>query len=177
MKHQTCNSELNCGVSIFVDRRRSHPGFKFDWEMRGVPLRIEIGPKDVEKGSVALARRDKIGREGKSFIPQAGLAQAVTELLKDIQKSLLERATSFRDEHIHDPRDMAELAEVVQNGWAYSYWCEREECEAKVKEQTKATTRCMPLNQEEDPASKHVKGKCIVCGKDAGRKVYFARAY
>ncbi|MGB8215136.1 MAG: proline--tRNA ligase [Anaerolineales bacterium] len=161
------------GVRLKVDDRTEvTPGFKFnDWEMRGVPLRIEIGPKDIEKGSVALARRDKPGREGKSFVPQAGLAASVTELLAAIQKSLLERATAFRDGHIFDPKDYAELTEVLQNGWAYSYWCESTECEAKVKEDTKATTRCIPLNQAEGPS------KCIVCGKDAQRKVYFARAY
>ncbi len=161
------------GVRVKVDDRREvTPGFKFnDWELRGVPLRIEIGPKDVEKGSVALARRDKPGREGKSFVPQAGLAATVTDLLADIQQSLLERATAFRDSHIFDPKDYEELKQVVQNGWAYSYWCESAECEAKVKEDTKATTRCIPLDQEEG------QGRCIVCGKEAKRKVYFAKAY
>ncbi len=161
------------GIRVKVDDRTEvTPGFKFnDWEMRGVPLRIEIGPKDVEKGTVALARRDKPGREGKSFVPQAGLAAAVTDLLTDIQKSLLERATAFRDAHIFEPKDYAELTEVVQNGWAYSWWCESPECEAKVKEETKATTRCIPLDQE----AGH--GKCIVCGQDATHKVYFAKAY
>jgi len=169
------------------DRTEVTPGFKFnDWEMRGVPLRIEIGPKDVEKGNVALARRDTIraantgstpvrdgkpGREGKSFVPQAGLARTVGLLLDEIQASLLTRATAFRDSHIHDPKDYDELKEVVVDGWAFSYWCGDKECEAKVKEDTKATTRCIPLEQEEG------KGKCIVCGKDAKRKVYFARAY
>ena len=161
------------GVRVKVDDRTEvTPGFKFnDWEMRGVPLRIEIGPKDIEKDTVALARRDKPGREGKSFVPQAGLAGSVADLLLDIQKSLLERATAFRDAHIFDPKDYAELTEVVQNGWAFSYWCESPECETKVKEDTKATTRCIPLDQAEAP------GKCIVCGKDAKHKVYFARAY
>jgi prolyl-tRNA synthetase len=161
------------GVRVKVDERTEvTPGFKFnDWEMRGVPLRIEIGPKDVEKGTVALARRDKPGREGKSFVPQAGLAAAVADLLTDIQKSLLERATAFRDSHIFDPKDYEELKQVVQDGWALSYWCESPECEAKVKEDTKATTRCIPLNQEESS------GKCIVCGKEATHKVYFAKAY
>lgn len=161
------------GLRVKVDDRTEvTPGFKFnDWEMRGVPLRIEIGPKDVEKGSVALARRDKPGREGKSFVPQAGLTAVVTDLLADIQKSLLARATAFRDSHIHDPKDYEELKQVVQNGWALSYWCESAECEAKVKEDTKATTRCIPLDQEEG------NGKCIVCGKDAKHKVYFAKAY
>jgi len=161
------------GIRIKVDDRTEvTPGFKFnDWEMRGVPVRIEIGPRDIEKGTVALARRDRPGREGKSFVPQAGLAAAVADLLTDIQKSMLARATVFRDSHTFDPRDYTELTEVVQNGWAYSYWCESTECEAKVKEDTKATTRCMPLDQ---PVGK---GKCIVCGKEAERKVFFARAY
>jgi prolyl-tRNA synthetase len=161
------------GIRVKVDDRTEvTPGFKFnDWEMRGVPLRIEIGPKDVEKGSVALARRDRPGREGKSFVPQAGLVKTVSGLLADIQKSLLERATAFRDSHIYDPKDYTELTQVVQNGWAYSYWCESAECEAKVKEDTKATTRCMPLDQSGG------KGKCIVCGKESDRRVYFARAY
>jgi prolyl-tRNA synthetase len=154
------------------DRTEVTPGFKFnDWEMRGVPRRIEVGPKDVEKRTVAMARRDKPGKEGKSFVPQADLTAAVADLLTDIQKSLLERATTFREGHIFDPKDYTELTQVVQNGWAYSYWCESVECEAKVKEETKASTRCIPLGQEEGH------GKCIVCGKDAKRKVYFARAY
>jgi prolyl-tRNA synthetase len=161
------------GVRVKVDERSEvTPGYKFnDWEMRGVPLRIEIGPKDVEKGTVALARRDRPGKEGKSFVPQAGLAAAAADLLVEIQKSLLQRATEFRDSHIFDPKDYTELTEVVQNGWALSYWCESPECEAKVKEDTKATTRCIPLDQEES------RGKCIVCGKEAKHKVYFAKAY
>ena len=154
------------------DRTEVTPGFKFnDWEMRGVPLRIEVGPKDVEKGTVALARRDKPGREGKSFVPQAGLSRTVSLLLDEIQASLLTRATAFRDSHIHDPKDYGELQEVVASGWAFSWWCGNKECEAKVKEDTKATTRCIPLGQEEGH------GKCIVCEKESRRKVYFARAY
>ncbi len=186
---QRVEAELKAaGVRVKVDDRREvTPGFKFnDWEMRGVPLRIEIGPKDIEKGTVALARRDTVraastggtpvrdgkpGKAGKSFVPQAGLAARVVDLLVDIQESLLERAAAFRDSHIFDPKDYTELKEVVQNGWAYSYWCESEECEAKVKEDTKATTRCIPLDQDVAP------GKCIVCGRDATHKVYFARAY
>ena len=161
------------GVRVKVDDRTEvTPGFKFnDWEMRGVPMRIEVGPKDVEKNTVALARRDKPGREGKSFVPQAGLAAVVVDLLADIQQALLDRATAFRDAHIFEPKDYEELKEVVQNGWAYSWWCESPECEAKVKEDTKATTRCIPLDQE--PGH----GKCIVCGEDATHKVYFAKAY
>ncbi|MFH1184260.1 MAG: proline--tRNA ligase [Chloroflexota bacterium] len=154
------------------DREEVTPGFKFnDWEMRGVPLRVEIGPKDLAKGSAAVARRDISGKGNRSFIAQAGLAAAVTDLLVQVQASMLARATAFRDANIHDPGNLAELAAVVQDGWAFSWWCGRKECEAKVKDETKATTRNMPLDQP--PGS----GKCIVCGEHAEKKVYFARAY
>ena len=154
------------------DREEVTPGFKYnDWELRGVPLRIEIGPKDLEKGSVALARRDLPGREGKSFVPQTALAANVSRLLTEIQSSLLARATSFRDANIHDPATYDELKQVVQDGWAFSWWCESKECETKVKEDTKATTRNIPLDQ---PGGI---GKCIVCGEKADKKVYFAKAY
>ncbi len=164
---------VEAGIRVKVDDRDEvTPGFKFnDWEMRGVPLRIEIGPKDVEKESVALARRDIPGREGKSFVPQAGIAQTVAEMLTTIQAALLERATAFRDANIHDPKDYAGLQEVVRDGWAFSWWCGDAACEARVKEDTKATTRCIPLEGVEG------EGTCIVCGKKATQKVYFARAY
>jgi prolyl-tRNA synthetase len=158
---------------VHVDARSElTPGFKFnDWEMRGVPLRIEIGPKDVAKGSLAFARRDIPGKAGKSFVPQTQLVSQVAEILDTIQASLHERALAFRKEHTHEPKDYAELAEIVQHGWAYSWWCGDPECEAKVKEDTKATTRCIPLDQED------TQGHCLVCGKPASKKVYFARAY
>jgi len=161
------------GIRIKMDDRDNvSSGFKFnDWEMRGVPVRVEIGPKDVEKGSVALARRDKPGREGKTFVQQAGLASTVSGLLVEIQDSLLKRATEYRDANIHEPKDYEELKRVVVDGWAFSYWCESTECETKVKEDTKATTRNIPFNQPD------TEGICIVCGKPAKRKVYFARAY
>jgi prolyl-tRNA synthetase len=167
-------SELKAaGIRIKMDDRDNvSSGFKFnDWELRGVPVRIEIGPKDIEKGSVALARRDKPGREGKSFVPQAGLDSAVSGLLVEIQDALLKRATEFRDANIHDPKDYDEMKKILENGWALSYWCESRECEAKVKEDRKATTRNIPFNQ---PAEV---GTCIVCGKPSKRKVYFAKAY
>jgi prolyl-tRNA synthetase len=161
------------GIRVKVDDRTEvNPGFKFnDWEMRGVPLRIEIGPKDVEKGSVALARRDKPGREGKSFVPQAGIAAQVAALLAEIQQALYDRAVAFRDAHIQEPADYEALKVMVQDGWAYAYWCGSLDCEAKIKEDTKATTRCIPMNQQVGP------GKCIVCGQPASDKAYFAKAY
>jgi len=167
-------SELKAaGIRIKLDDREEvTPGFKYnDWELRGVPLRIEVGPKDVAKGSVALARRDIPGRDGKSFVPQDGLATAVIKVLNEIQESMLQQATEFRDENIHDPKNYIELEEVVQNGWAFSWWCGSVECEAKVKADTKATTRVIPFEQPEG------EGKCIVCGETAKKKVYFARAY
>lgn len=161
------------GIRVKMDDRDNvSSGFKFnDWEMRGVPVRVEIGPKDVEKESVALARRDRPGREGKSFVPQTGLAATVSLLLSEIQDSLLKRAAEFRDANIHSPKDYEELKQVVQAGWAFSYWCESKECETKVKEEAKATTRNIPFDQPEKD------GTCIVCGKPSKRKVYFAKAY
>ncbi len=154
------------------DREEVTPGFKFnDWEMRGVPLRIEIGPKDVEKSSVALARRDVPGRGGKSFVSQTGLASTVSQMLNEIQSSILKRATDFRDANIHEPKDYEDLKTIVQNGWAFAWWCESKECEARVKEDTKATTRNIPLDQPQG------EGTCVVCGQKAVTKVYFARAY
>ncbi len=154
------------------DRENLTPGYKFnDWEMRGVPLRIEIGPKDVQKGTVALARRDRPGKAGKAFVSQENLAAQIADLLVDIHASMLARATAYRDANIHDPQDYEELKAVVANGWAFSWWCGNPACEAKVKEETKATTRCIPLEQ---PGGS---GPCIVCGEQATEKVYFARAY
>jgi prolyl-tRNA synthetase len=132
---------------------------------------VEIGPKDVEKGSVALARRDKPGKEGKSFVPQAGLPATLSGLLADIQASLLQRATAFRDANIHEPKDYEDLKRIVADGWAFAYWCESTECETRVKEYTKATTRNIPMDQPDK------EGTCIVCGKPSKRRVYFARAY
>jgi prolyl-tRNA synthetase len=154
------------------DRTEVSPGFKFnDWELRGVPLRLEVGPKDVEKGSVMSARRDIPGRDGKTILPQENLSAQVADLLNTIQSSMYERAKAFRDAHIFDPKDYEELKQIVQEGWAFSWWCGDPACEAKVKEDTKATTRCIPFDQPDE------KGNCIVCGKTAVEKVYFSRAY
>jgi prolyl-tRNA synthetase len=153
-------------------REEVTPGFKFnDWELRGVPLRIEIGPKDVEKGTVAFARRDIPGKVGKTFVPAEQLAGRVAEMLQTIQASLYDKALAFREANTHQPKDYTEFKEVVQNGWAYSYWCGSEVCEGKIKEETKATTRCIPLDQTSE------KGACIYCGQPAEVKAIFARSY
>lgn len=161
------------GVRVKLDDRDNvSPGFKFnDWEMRGVPVRIEIGPRDVENRSAALARRDRPGKEGKSFVAQANLVPEVKGLLDTIQSSLLQRATEYRDAHIHEPADYGEFKQIVADGWAYAWWCGSAECEAKIKEETRATTRCIPADQPEGH------GSCIYCGRPATERVYFARAY
>jgi prolyl-tRNA synthetase len=167
-------SELTAsGVrSISDEREGSSPGFKFnDWEMRGVPLRIEIGPKDVAKGTVVLARRDRPGKEGKAFVPREGLAGAVAETLTAIQKSLYERAVNFRTANTADPKDYEEFKQTVEKGFAHSFWCGGGGCEKRIKEDTKATLRCIPLKQTGET------GKCICCGNPAGEKAYFAKAY
>jgi len=158
---------------VKVDNRDDvSPGFKFnDWELRGVPLRLEVGPKDVAKGSVMLARRDKPGKEGKAVASQDNLASALSEVFEEIQASLFDRALSFRKAHTHDPRDYAEFRQVVEDGWAFSWWCGDAECEIQIKDDTKATTRCIPLEQ---PGGE---GVCIHCGKPAKEKAIFAKAY
>jgi len=164
---------LEAGIRVKVDDRTEvTPGYKFnDWELRGVPLRIEIGPKDIQQGTIMTARRDKPGRDGKVNISQVQIAEAVRLLLEDIQRSLLERATNFRNSHIVEPRDYDELVQAIQIGWGFAYWCESEACEHKLKEETKATTRCIPLDPPGGP------GTCIICGKQAERKVYIAKSY
>jgi prolyl-tRNA synthetase len=154
------------------DRDGLTPGFKFnDAEMRGVPLRVEIGPKDVAQGTVTLARRDRPGKEGKSVVPQEALERRVGEVLEDIHRSLLERARTFQKENTHEPKTYDEFKEVVQGGWALAWWCGEAECEGTVKEETKASTRCIPLEQAGG------EGVCVHCGKPAHERALWARAY
>jgi prolyl-tRNA synthetase len=154
------------------DRTEVTPGYKYhEWELRGVPLRLEIGPKDVEKNSVMAARRDMPGKPGKSFLSQDNLAEQVRDLLDTIQNALLVKAENFRDANIHEANTYDELKDIVENGWAEAWWCGDPACEAKIKEDTKATSRCMNFEHQ------HGHGKCVVCGKDAEKKIYFSKAY
>jgi prolyl-tRNA synthetase len=161
------------GLRVHVDRRDGlTPGFKFnDWEMRGVPLRIELGPKDIARQQVMLSRRDLPGREGKRPAPIAGLAALAQQTLDEIHTSLYRRAETFRRDHTHSPADYEEFKQVVQDGWADAWWCEQAACEAQIKEDTRASTRCLPLDQ---PGGK---GTCIRCGDPATRRAIFARSY
>jgi prolyl-tRNA synthetase len=158
---------------VKIDERDGvSPGFKFnDWEMRGVPLRIEIGPKDLAKNSVMLARRDRPGREGKSPASMDDIAGAAGSLLREIQDGMLAKALAFRESRTSEPKDYAEFKTVVETGFARSYWCGSANCEAKIKEETKATMRCIPLDQAGG------EGKCIFCGESAKEKGIFAKAY
>jgi prolyl-tRNA synthetase len=167
-------SELKAaGIRVRFDTREEvTPGYKFnDWEMRGVPLRLELGPKDVEKAALTVGRRDMPGKANRASIAQGGVAASVGRLLEEIQASMLKRATDFRDRNIHVPKTLPELGEIVADGWALAWWCGSAECEAKVKEDTKATTRNIPFEQP------HETGECVVCGKPAAKRAYFARAY
>jgi prolyl-tRNA synthetase len=139
--------------------------------MRGVPLRMEVGPKDVQQGTVALARRDIPGREGKQFISREGIIATVTRVLHEVQHNMLDQATAFRDANLHEVNDYEAFKAVVTDGWALIWHCGGAECEDKIQEDTKATSRCFPLDQEPG------EGKCIVCGKPVKEKAYFARAY
>ncbi|MGC8873150.1 MAG: proline--tRNA ligase [Chloroflexia bacterium] len=163
--------EILEGVRFRLDDREGYtPGWKFnDWEMRGVPLRLELGPRDAVANQVTIARRDLQGvREA---VPLAGLRERVQTLLNEVQKNLFERALRFREEHTRYPEDYQGLVEAVETGFAWAWWCGSEACETKVKEETKATIRNIPLNQ---PGGS---GRCVVCGAEAHVQAVFARAY
>ena len=165
---------VDAGIRIHVDNREGQsPGFKFnDWEMRGVPLRMEIGPKDVEKNNAVLARRDVLGRQGKQFVSQDGIVEVVKSLLADIQRSLLEDARSFRDAHITDAATYDELRSVIEAGdWARVFWHGTDDDETAVKDDTGATIRCFPFDK---PAGQ---GNCVVSGRATESVALFAKAY
>ena len=164
---------VKADIRVKVDEREGQsPGFKFnDWEMRGVPLRMEIGPKDVAKGSVVLARRDRPGKEGKSFVSQDGIAESVMQHLGAIQKALLDRAQAFRNTHTFEPKNFEEFQVAVEQGFARSYWCGDSKCEEQIKEATKATLRCIPMEQ---PGGARA---CIFCGKPSNELAIFGKAY
>jgi prolyl-tRNA synthetase len=154
------------------DRDQFSPGYKFnEWELKGVPVRVEIGPKDIEKGTVGVARRDMPGKQGKSFVPQQGLTEHVEGLLATIQQSLYDRALKFREEHTYEASNYEELKERVEKGFVRAYWAGSRQDEEKIQEETGATIRVIPLDQ---PGTS---GKCVYTGKEARKIAVFARAY
>jgi prolyl-tRNA synthetase len=159
------------GVRVTLDERDERPGWKFsEWELRGVPLRLEIGPKDIEKSQVLLARRDT--RE-KIAAPLETLATTVADLLEDIQRTLLERAVRFREEHTQrvDNYDEFKTAMEGRPGFVIAPWCGAAECEAQIKAETQATIRNMPLGAAVPT------GRCVRCDATATAEAWFAKAY
>ncbi len=162
------------GTIRFKIDEREHltAGFKFnEWEVKGVPVRIEVGPKDVEKGSVALARRDIPGRDGKSFVPQDGLTERVVALLADIQDALYQRALTFRADHTTTVTGYDGLKAAIETGFAVCWWDGDAADEKRIKEETRATIRCIPNDQ---PGGT---GTCVYTGRSATKTVVFARSY
>jgi len=161
------------GIRVMLDDRDSQtPGWKYnEWEMRGVPLRMEIGPKDLEKSQVVLARRDT--RE-KAFVPMDGLAAKVEELLATIQQALFDRAVQFRTEHTSETDSYEEFKQIMDGrpGFVISPWCGSAECEAAIKAETQATIRNIPFTAK--PATGK---KCLKCDAPATTHAWFAKSY
>ena len=163
---------MNAGIRVMLDDREEHsPGWKYaEWEMRGVPLRLEIGPRDVKNEQVMLVRRQD--RE-KFPAPMAGLADYVQRLLAEIQQALFKRAVEFRDAHTHCTTTRSEFDQLLEGrpGFVIAPWCGSADCEAQIKTATQATIRNLPI--EESPAS----GACIHCGEPGRVDAYFAKSY
>jgi prolyl-tRNA synthetase len=175
-------------VSVFVDRIRQElraagvrhrvddddsqtPGFKFNkWERRGVPVRFEVGPRDVKSNQVLAARRDT---GEKTPISMEELAQGTQRLLEDVQQNLLAQARAYRDQNTHAVESFDELATRLEEarGFIRARWCGSPDCETKVKERTTATIRCLPFGEPDDA------GACVACGQPAPRRALFAKAY
>lgn len=160
------------GISVKYDNRRTHkPGWKFaEYELKGVPLRIGIGPRDLENGNAELARRDTLTKE---IVKQEELTERITVLLEEIQENLYKKAYDFRKDRITEVNSFEEFKDVLENkgGFISAHWDGTTETEEKIKELTKATIRCIPLNVKEE------EGKCVFSGKTSAKRVLFAKAY
>lgn len=160
------------GIRVILDDREEYtPGWKFnEWELKGSPVRIEIGPKDLKKKEIALVRRDTSKR---ATVKETNLLIKLNQILKDIQKNLLEKAKKFLDDHIATVKTYDEFKDVLERngGFARASWCSNPKCEERIKEETTATIRLIPFEKEK------VFSKCVCCGKEADKVVYFAKAY
>ena len=159
------------GISVkFDDRDTQKPGWKFaEYELKGVPVRLALGPRDIENGTVELARRDTLE---KKVLPQEGIATYINDLLEEIQVNIYQKALTFRNENTRKVETWDELVDVLDNkgGFALAHWDGTRESEEKIQE-TKATIRCLPLDAEQEA------GKCVVSGKPSKQRVVIARAY
>ena len=154
----------------FDNRENLKPGFKFaEHEMKGIPIRIAIGPKDIEKNQLELARRDT---EEKIFIKPSFVLNEVEKILKEIHVNLFERAKKFLEENITEVDNYEDFKNTInqKGGFVYAYWDGTTETEEKIKKETKATIRCIPYSSSS-------KGKCVLTGKESSQKVYFAKSY
>ena len=154
-----------------LDGSDKSPGFKFaEAEMRGIPVRVEIGPKDIEAGKAVLVRRDT--RE-KIEVELANIETAVEDLLKQIQKDMLETARAHRDAHTYVATNYDEFKDIIENkpGFVKAMWCGDRACEDKIKEELSATSRCVPFEEE------HLADTCVCCGRPAKKMLYWGRAY
>ncbi len=161
------------GVRVHVDQR-SHlsPGFKFnDWEMRGVPIRLELGPRDLANGTALMSLR--LGQDGKTAVPLDEAPALLAAELVAFQDMLLRRATEFRDEHTRVVNSWAEFTEAVKTGWALAFHCGQPDCEDEIKAETSATPRCIPTGGEPE------EGRCVRCDRPSpyGKRIVFGRAY
>ena len=160
------------GISVKYDNRDTHkPGWKFnEYELKGVPLRIGIGPKDLEKRTVELARRDTLTKE---FVAKDAVVDKVANLLKEIQENLFAKAKEYRDTHLTEVNTFEEFKEVIdtQGGFVSAHWDGTGETEEKIKQLTKATIRCIPMNNKLED------GECILTGNPSKQRVLFAKAY
>ena len=158
------------GIRVKLDDRDTlSPGFKFnDWELKGVPVRLEIGPRDLENGQCVLFRRDTYEKQTAKLDE---LTTAIPALLDDIQKTMYQLALDFQQAHIHEAHDLDELGKAVDGGFAKAMWCGDRACEDKIKEQFNATSRNMPFDQTA------IDDHCVCCGKPAKKLIYFAKAY
>ena len=160
------------GISVKYDNRDTHkPGFKFnEYELKGVPLRIGIGPRDLEQGTYELARRDTLTKES---IDAGRIVARIEELLEEIQQNLLDRALSYRESHITEVTDYQEFKKVLEEkgGFISAHWDGTKETEERIKEETKATIRCIPIDQKKES------GVCVYSGKSSSGRVLFAKAY
>ena len=159
------------GLRARLDDSDKSPGWKFsEQEMRGIPVRIELGPKDIEAGQAVVVRRDT--RE-KITVAIDALALEVPKILEQMQKEMLERARAHRDAHTYTAHNMEEMKDIADNkpGFIKAMWCGCQECEDALKEEVGVTSRCMPFEQE------HVSDTCVYCGKPAKKLVYWGKAY
>ena len=170
--HGVAQTLRDRGVRVQVDERENlSPGFKYhEWELAGVPLRVEIGPKDLEKGSVVCVARTS---RAKQFVPAAEVAERVPALLENLQSELLASARARRDAATFEIDDYDDFKTKIEapGGFLLAHWCGDASCETRVKDETKATIRCLAFDQ---PASA---GPCLVCGGSSRRRAHFARAY